>query len=141
MIAGRKSDIKDCRSLASLHSKGALEERGGFVPPSDTRRLQDYVRLRQNHVTAAGRETQHKQKALESMNLKPRDVIRTLTGMSGMNMIRAIVEGERDPAVLVELCVDRVRWAKPEKLKDALTGTWKERERNAVPSLVAQQRQ
>ena len=40
-IPGRKSDMKDCQWLAVLHAHGLLS--GGFVPPSDIRRLRDYM--------------------------------------------------------------------------------------------------
>ncbi len=56
------------------------------------RRLQDYLRLCNDYIVMAGSHEQHMQKALERMNLKIHDVISDLTGMSGLNMIEAILE-------------------------------------------------
>jgi transposase len=123
-LPGRKTDMSDCQWLATLHSHGLL--RSGFVPAAEIRRVQDYVRLRQDHVAQAAGHVQHMQKALERMNLKPHDVIRSLVGVSGQNMIRAIVAGERDPQRLVQMCEAQIRVKKSKRLEEALTGTWKD---------------
>ena len=47
-LPGRKTDMSDCQWLATLHAHGLL--RGGFVPPAEIRRLQDYQRLRADHI-------------------------------------------------------------------------------------------
>jgi transposase len=107
---------------ATLHMHGLL--RAGFVPPADIRRLQDYLRLRADHVASAGGHVQHMQKALERMNIKLHDVISSLAGMSGLAVVRAIVAGERSPEALLELCDQQIRRAKAELLKESLRGTW-----------------
>ena len=81
-VPGRKTDMKDCQWGATLHMHGLLK--AGFVPPADIRRLQDYLRLRADHVACAGAHVQHMQKALERMNIKLHDVIASLAGMSGL---------------------------------------------------------
>lgn len=122
-LPGRKTDISDCQWLATLHSHGLL--RGGFVPSAQVRCLQDYVRLRQEHVAQASSHVLHMQKALERMNLKPHDVIRSLTGVSGLRIMRAIVAGERDPDRLLDLCDVQIRKKKAARLREALRGNWK----------------
>ena len=72
-LPGRKSDMQDCQWGATLHAHGLL--RAGFVPPAHIRRLQDYLRLRGEHIAAAAGHVQHMQKALERMNIKLPDVI------------------------------------------------------------------
>jgi hypothetical protein len=67
-LPGRKTDMSDCQWQATLHAHGLL--RPGFVPPEQVRRLQDYLRLRSDHIVMAGSHEQHMQKALERMNLK-----------------------------------------------------------------------
>src|SRR5438067_2847514 len=67
-LPGRKTDMKDCQWGATLHAHGLL--RAGFVPPAYIRRLQDYLRLRGDHIAAAAGHVQHMQKALERMNIK-----------------------------------------------------------------------
>ena len=121
---GRKTDMQDAQWGSTLHMHGLL--RAGFVPPADIRRLQDYLRLRADHVGQAGSCVQLMQKALERMNIKLHDAISSLAGASGMAVMRAIVKGERDPAALLALCDMQIRRAKAEQVKETLRGTWSE---------------
>ena len=50
------------------------------MPTADIRRLQDYLRLRADHVGQAASCVQLMQKALERMNVKLHDVISALAG-------------------------------------------------------------
>src|SRR5882762_1902734 len=97
-LPGRKTDMSDCQWQATLHAHGLLKP--GFVPPAHIRRLQDYLRVRTDHITMAGSHEQHMQKALDRMNLKIHDVISDLTGMSGLKMVQAIIGGERNPVAV-----------------------------------------
>src|SRR5215469_3473654 len=101
-LPGRKTDMKDCQWQATLHAHGLLK--AGFVPPERIRRLQDYQRLRTDHITMAASCEQHMQKALERMNIKFHDVISDLTGVSGLKVVRAILAGQRNPMALLALC-------------------------------------
>ena len=94
-LPGRKTDMADSQWIATLHAHGML--RGGFVPGAEVRRLRDYHRLREDHVAMAAAHVQHMQKALERMNLKVHDVLSQLAGVSGLRVVRAILEGVRDP--------------------------------------------
>ena len=119
---GRKTDMQDAQWGSTLHMHGLL--RAGFVPTADIRRLQDYLRLRADHVGQAGSCVQLMQKALERMNIKLHNAISSLAGASGMAVMRAIVAGERDPAALLALCDVQIRRAKAELVKETLRGTW-----------------
>ena len=121
-VPGRKTDMTDAQWGSTLHMHGLL--RAGFVPPAHIRRLQDYLRLRAEHVTAAGAHVQHMQKALERMNVKLHDELSDLAGVSGMAVVRAIVAGERDPQRLLALCDKRIQRSKAEGVKESLRGTW-----------------
>jgi transposase len=121
---GRKSDMQDAQWGATLHMHGLL--RAGFVPPADIRRLQDYLRLRGDHVEQAASCVQLMQQALERMNIKLHDAISNLAGASGMAVMRAIVAGERDPSALLALCDVQIRRAKAELVKETLRGTWRD---------------
>jgi transposase len=121
-LPGRKTDMTDCQWLATLHAHGLL--RSGFVPPADIRRLQDYLRLREDHVSMAASHVQHMQKALERMNVKFHDVISDLTGVSGMKVVRAILAGEREPLRLLELCDAQIQKRKAERVAESLRGIW-----------------
>jgi transposase len=142
-VPGRKTDMSDSQWLATLHAHGLL--RSGFVPPTNIRCLQDYLRLRQDHISAAAGEVQHMQKALERMNVKLHDVLSTLTGDSGLAVVRAILRGERDPQILLELCDKQIRKKKAQAVCESLRGTWKEEHlfalRHAVDAWDFYQRQ
>jgi len=122
-VPGRKTDMADCQWLATLHAHGLL--RGGFVPPADIRRLQDYQRLRADHLIGAASQVQKMQQALERMNIKFHDVISDLTGVSGLAVVRAILKGERRPGELLALCDVQIQKKKSARVKESLRGCWK----------------
>ena len=122
-LPGRKSDLQDCQWLAELHSCGLL--RSGFLPSQIIRRLRDYQRLRQDHIRMASAHIQHMQKALDRMNLKIHEVLSDLTGVSGLRLVRAIVQGVRDRTMLLELCDQQILRHKRDRMLKALRGHWK----------------
>lgn len=122
-VPGRKTDMTDSQWLATLHAHGLL--RGGFVPPADIRQLQDYQRLRADHIIGAASQVQKMQQALERMNVKFHDVISDLTGVSGLKVVRAILQGERRPGELLALCDEQIQKKKSEAVKESLRGCWK----------------
>jgi transposase len=142
-LPGRKTDMKDCQWGATLHAHGLLQ--AGFVPSAQIRRLQDYLRLRADHLTSAAACVQHQQKALERMNVKLHDVISSLVGASGLRVIEAILAGERDPERLLGLCDVRVQNKKADRIRESLRGTWAEEHlfalRQAVENWQHYQRQ
>lgn len=121
-LPGRKTDMADCQWLATLHAHGLL--RGGFVPSAAIRRLQDYQRLRSDHIIGAGSQLQKMQQALERMNIKFHDVISDLDGVSGLKVVRAILAGQRNPVALLLLCDPQIQKKKGERVIQSLRGTW-----------------
>jgi transposase len=97
-VPGRKTDVSDAAWLRQLHSYGLL--RGSFRPNAEIATLRAYLRQRERLVEYAAAHIQHMQKALMEMNLQLHHVVSDITGATGMRIIRAIVAGERDPAVL-----------------------------------------
>jgi transposase len=134
-LPGHKTDMKDCQWGATLHAHGLL--RAGFVPPAHIRRLQDYLRLRTDHISSAAAHVQHMQKALERMNIKLHDVISSLTGASGLAVVRAILSGERNPEQLLALCDVQIQRAKAQRVKESLRGTWAEEHLFALRQALA----
>ncbi|MEO2219243.1 IS110 family transposase [Chromobacterium vaccinii] len=100
-VPGRKSDINDAQWLQRLHACGLL--RASFRPEREIAELRAYLRARERHTDYAAAHIQHMQKALTYMNLQLHHVIATITGMTGMRIIRAIVAGERDPDKLAAM--------------------------------------
>lgn len=134
-LPGRKTDMADRQWIATLHAHGLL--RSGFVPTAEIRRLQDYMRLRADHVMAAATQVQKMQKALERMNIKFHDVISDLTGVSGQRVIEAILLGERDPERLLGLCDGQIQKKKRERVIESLHGTWRAEHVFALGQAVA----
>jgi transposase len=97
-VPGRKTDVKDCQWLQRLHTYGLLT--GVFRSPLEIEPLKAYHRHRKSLVEGAAQSVQRMQKALEVMNVQLHKVLSDITGVTGMRIVRAIVEGERDPVVL-----------------------------------------
>ena len=124
-VPGRKSDVKDCQWLQQLHSYGLLN--ASFRPTQDICVLRSYLRHRQNLIESAGREVQHMQKALQQMNVHLHHAVSDLVGATGLRILDAILAGERDPKVLVQLRDDKLctKTTKAE-MEQALAGDWRE---------------
>lgn len=100
-VPGRKSDVQDCQWLQQLHTYGLLY--GCFRTPEESVALRAYMRQRENLVQSASDYIRRMQKALRQMNLLLDNVVTDITGKTGMGIIRAILDGTRDPAELVKL--------------------------------------
>jgi transposase len=100
-VPGRKSDVNDAQWLQRLHACGLL--RASFRPGRDIAELRAYLRARERHSDYAAAHIQHMQKALTFMNIQLHHVIASITGVTGMRIIRAIVAGERDPDKLAAM--------------------------------------
>src|SRR5207245_10831238 len=67
---------------------------------------------------------QHVQKALEQMNVKLTQVVSDVTGVTGMRIIRAILDGQRDPRALAGLR-DRRCQHDEATIARSLEGSWR----------------
>ena len=122
-VPGRKTDVQDCQWIQQLHSYGLL--RGSFRPSNSIVELRAYVRQRSRLFASAGVQVQLMQKSLIQMNLQLHTVISDITGLTGQNIIKAILEGQQNPKALAELCVGRCRKNKKLVAK-ALEGNYRE---------------
>jgi len=122
-VPGRKTDVSDAEWLRRLHEYGLL--RASFHPEAGIAALRDYLRQRERLLDYAASHIQHMQKALTQMNLQLHHVVADITGASGLRIIRAIVGGERDPAVLAALRDHRCK-ASVETIRQALVGNYRE---------------
>ena len=91
-----KTDVLDAQWIQRLHSYGLL--RASFRPPDSVLALRAYWRQRQMQVRYAASHVQHMQKAMEQMNVKLTEVVSDITGLTGMSIIDAILEGATRPA-------------------------------------------
>ena len=121
-VPGRKTDVNDAQWLQQLHAYGLL--RGSFHPPADIAALRAYLRQRERLLDYAASHIQHMQKALMQMNLQLHHVVSDITGKTGMRIIRAILDGVRDPAVLAAHRDARCK-ASAETIAQALEGNYR----------------
>jgi transposase len=119
-VPGRKTDVKDCQWIQQLHSHGLLSR--CFVAEDLIQELRGYQRLREDHIRSAAMHVNHMQKSLIMMNIRLKEVLSQIHGASGLKIIRAIIKGERDPKVLVELCDSKILKTKKELVIKSLKG-------------------
>ena len=97
----QKTDVLDCQHIQKLHALGLL--RASFLPDSKTEQLRTYCRQRLSLIEQKARSNNKIQKFLKLLNLRLDVVVRDVTGLTGMKIIRAIVQGESNPEVLASL--------------------------------------
>ena len=118
-VPGRKTDVKEADWLAELLSYGLLK--ASYIPAKPQRDLRDLTRHRVKLVQERARIVNRLQKVLEHANIKLASVATVVMGVSGREMLAALVEGETDAAVMADLARGRMR-NKMEALEQALTG-------------------
>ena len=106
-LPGRKTDVSDAAWLADLGAHGLVK--ASFVPPAPVRELRDLTRTRTVITRERTREVQRLEKLLEDTGIKLSSVASDITGASGRAMLEALIDGQRDPAVLAELAHGRMR--------------------------------
>ena len=117
-LPGRpKTDRLDSAWLARITEQGSLA--GSFVPPEDIRRLRTHTRYRRRLIQARTAEKARCEKLLEDAHLKLSSVISDIHGVSGRDMLRAVIAGERDPEALAQKARTRMR-RKIAQLREAL---------------------
>jgi transposase len=125
-VPGRKTDVNDATWLAELLAHGLV--RASFVPEPEIQELRGLLRTRKQLVREKASHVQRLQKTLEEANVKLESVLSDVMGCSGRAMIRALIEGETDPAKLAALAHWKVR-ASAKALQEALQGRVKRQHR------------
>ncbi|MDR2764185.1 MAG: transposase, partial [Tannerella sp.] len=106
-VTGRKNDESDAEWIQKLHRCGLLS--ASFQPDRQTKALRSVVRHRSSLVEARSSCLNRMQKALEQMNIKIHTVISDIDGKTGLRILEAIFEGERDAETLASLCDGRIK--------------------------------
>jgi hypothetical protein len=104
-----------------LHTYGLLAD--SFRPDAEMCALRAYLRHRAELLQHRAPHIQHSQKALHQMNLQLTQVLTDITGATGLQILRAIVAGERDPLTLARLRNPACK-SSEEEIAKALTGNW-----------------
>jgi transposase len=123
-VPGRKkTDRIDCQWIQRLHSCGLL--RGSFRPVEQICMLRNLVRDKNTLVAQRGDCLRRMQKSLDQMNVRVHRAVADIQGATGMAIVRAIVNGERNPSHLAKLRDPGCRRSETE-IAEQLAGHWRE---------------
>jgi len=112
--------------IAELLCHGLL--RSSFVPPKPIRDLRDSMRYRRKLVESRAAECNRLLKLLETANIKLASVATDVFGVSGLLILRALVDGKATPQEMAQLAKKKLRSKIPE-LELALEGKIEEHHR------------
>jgi transposase len=119
----KKTDPTDCEWIQRLHSCGLL--RGSFRPEEAICMLRTLVRDKATLVAEAGDWVRRMQKSLDQMNVRVHRAVSDVSGTTGMAILRAIAEGERNATKLAKLRDPHCRKSE-EEIAEQLSGHWRE---------------
>lgn len=120
-VPGRKTDINDAQWIQRLHTCGLLK--ASFRPSRNIAELRSYLHVRERLLDYAAAHIQHMQKALTYMNFQLNLVVSDITDVTGMRIIRAIVQDEKDVSKLAEMRDNRCKSNK-QTIQAALQGNF-----------------
>lgn len=121
-VKGRKTDVQDCQWIQQLFVAGLLRE--SIIPEGLLKELRFLVRERLDLISESSHYVNKMQRSLELMNIKLSNVIDQIQGASGLNIIRAILAGERNAEVLLSYCHKSIRKNKAENVIKSLNGNY-----------------
>lgn len=125
-VPGRKTDVKDSEWIADLLRHGLIAK--SFVPPKPIRELRALLRYRRKLVEARTSERNRLLKLLETANIKLSSIVSDVFGVSGMQILRAILDGRLTAEQMAEMARGRMR-SKIDLLIPALEGRVEEHHR------------
>jgi transposase len=132
-VPGRKSDVKDAEWIAQLLEHGLL--RPSFVPPPEIRKLRMLTRYRVQLMGDRTRDATRLEQMLEDTSIKLSSVASSLTTVSARAMLTAMIDGERDPAVLANMAKGKMR-SKIPLLTEALVGNFDDNHARMAAALL-----
>ena len=133
-LPGRpKTDRLDAVWLCKVAERQMI--RPSFVPPPPIRRLRDLTRYRAALVSDCTGEKNRVEKLLEDAQIKLSVVASDIFGVSGRDMMAALIAGERDPKVLAQLARSRMRVKIPQ-LEEAFVGRFGEHHRFLLAKML-----
>jgi transposase len=119
-VPGRpKTDKLDAVWLAKVAERGMCSP--SLVHPKPIRQLRDLTRYRRSLIRERTREKQRVEKLLEDAQIKLSSVISNIFGVSGREMLAALIAGQRNPRTLAQMARGSMR-SKTAVLEEALTG-------------------
>jgi transposase len=134
-LPGRpKTDKLDAVWLCKVAERQMI--RPSFVPPPEIRRLRDVTRYRTDLVGVRTAEKQRVEKLLEDAQIKLSVVASDIFGVSGRQMLTALIGGQTNPKALAQLARGRMR-AKITQLEEAFTGHFTDHHRFLLGKMLA----
>jgi transposase len=134
-LPGRpKTDKLDAVWLCKIAERQMI--RPSFVPPPPIRMLRDLTRYRSDQVAVRTAEKQRVEKLLEDAQIKLSVVATDIFGVSGRDMLAALIAGQRDPKVLAQFARGRMR-AKLAVLEEAFTGRFNDHHAFLLSKMLA----
>src|SRR5436190_8063687 len=121
-LKGRKTDVLDCQFIQRMHTLGLLPD--SFQPDDFTGQLRNLTRHRSSLISQVADTSKRIAQSLRLMNIRLDIAVSDITGKSGMDIIRAILKGERDAVKLSQLCYSSVKKSK-EEIALALSGFYR----------------
>ena len=122
-VPGRpKTDVRDCQWLQKLHASGLLT--ASFIPDASTRQLRGLLRHRDRMTRLQSLHILRMQKALREMNVHLDAVVTDIMGVTGLKILKALLAGRRDLAVIAQECRHPLIKATPEQIAAAIDGTY-----------------
>jgi len=121
-VSGRKNDEDDAVWIQKLHSFGLLKS--SYLPGDEQEALRTLVRYRRTLTSDCNRFVLRMQKTLELMNIKIHTVIRDITGKTGIAIVEAIINGERNPENFLQYVNKGIK-ADNETILNSLEGNWR----------------
>jgi transposase len=110
--------------------------RPSFVPPFEIRQLRDLTRYRADLVAVRTAEKNRVEKLLEDAQIKLSSVVSDIFGVSGREMLAALIAGEADPKALAQLARTRMRVKIP-LLEEAFVGRFTNHHRFLLRTMLA----
>ena len=96
----KKTDVLDCQHIQKMHSLGLLN--ASFLPDESTEQLRTYCRHRLSLIDQRATSNRRIQKFLKLLNLRLDIVVKDISGLTGMKIIRSIISGESNPKELAK---------------------------------------
>jgi transposase len=121
-VPGRKTDVTDTEWIQTLHSHGLLQS--CFRPTEEISQLRSLIRQKAVLVAEQADWTRRMQKCLDQMNVRVHHAVSDTQGVTGMLILRAIANGERDPRKLAEFRDEGCHKSK-EQIAALLSGHWR----------------
>jgi len=130
-----KTDMADSQLLLQLHTYGQLP--ASFHPTLEISVIQSYWRQRARLIAQAADAVRLMQKALDLMNLHLHKATSDISGVTGLRIIRAIIDGTHDPYILACMKAKRIRCSHDELFR-ALTGNYRTKHLFSLKLALAQ---